>query len=161
MKNNGFTLIEILIVMSVIVIITTIVLVNFRGGERGNLLKSSVQEVVLNLRKAQNMAITAQKFGANMPYGYGVYFSLASPQSYIIFADMDNNQSYTNASENFEVISMSSKIEISSLNPASPTSFIFTIPEAVAPVSGSIDLRIVGTGITQSINVTNAGVIDF
>jgi prepilin-type N-terminal cleavage/methylation domain-containing protein len=88
--ERGFTMFELVITISIMVIVSSIVLVNFPGFNRQVALGRAAQEVSLALRGAQARALAVQKFTntGEFPQGYGVYFDLANPTQYIIFADL-------------------------------------------------------------------------
>lgn len=93
--KRGFTIIELLVAMSIFVIITAMVVANFRAGSRSDELRIAAETLVSNLRKAQNMALAGQlKDGISPLGGYGVYFKLAESDRYIIFADLDGELDY-------------------------------------------------------------------
>jgi len=93
--KKGFTIIELLVAMGIFVIITGMVVANFRTGSRSDELKIAAETLVSNLRKAQNMALAGQLLnGVSPPGGYGVYFKLAEADRYIIFADSDGQLDY-------------------------------------------------------------------
>lgn len=85
-KGAGFTIIELLVVIVIITIISGVVVVNFRKGERGNKLQRSAQQVVQSIRKAQNMALSSVEVRDNIYYYYGVYFNINTPNYFYIFA---------------------------------------------------------------------------
>ena len=91
----GFTALEMVIVIAIIVIISTILLVRFPTLSQTISLQRSARELGLALRKAQNMAFAVRVVEAapgtfRAPAGgYGVYFGpLAPAGSYLIFADV-------------------------------------------------------------------------
>jgi len=97
---RGFTLIEITIVVTIIALLGTIFIANYRGGEKQFALKRSAHKLAQDLRTAQEMAMSSQttpdSFELNtFPNGgYGIYFAKGS-NSYILFADCDGNGVYS------------------------------------------------------------------
>lgn len=93
--KKGFTIIELLVSIGIFIVVTTMVVANFRAGSRSDELKISAETLVSNLRRAQNMALAGQLTdGVTPPGGYGVYFKLADVNRYIIFADSNGNLIY-------------------------------------------------------------------
>lgn len=88
--QQGFTMFELMITISIMVIISALVLVNFPGFNRQVAIEHAAQEVSLALRAAQARALAVQKFlpTGQFPQGYGVYFDRNNPTQYIIFADL-------------------------------------------------------------------------
>ena len=161
----AFTLIEFLVVVAIIIIIAILVLVNYRGGERRYSLEGAAQELITHLRRAQNMALTGVTYGGTVPAGgYGVHFDTHTPDSYILFADNDEDYFY-DSGEEIETIKLSSKIRLSGLNPASPLDIVFVPPDPQTKINGgtnpaTITLQEQATGQTKSVTVSSQGVIE-
>ena len=84
----GFTLIELLAVTGIMVVITSVVLVN--NGRFGGViqLQNLAYDVALSIRQAQVYGISVARFGEdNFSTGYGVHFDTSNPDTYALFAD--------------------------------------------------------------------------
>ena len=95
-KQNGFTLIELVVAMGVFLSLFLIVIVNFRSGESINELNLETQKIASDIRKVQTLALTgssynSQSIGAG---GYGIKF-LENNNNYIIFNDVNADGIYT------------------------------------------------------------------
>ncbi len=122
--KTGVTLTELLVVISIITIISTIMVINFRAGEKGGELVRSAQLVVQGIRKAQSMALGSKENkhpttdNWEVPEGsYGVYIALSSPNQYIIFADFfvadpDTENDQYNSGEDIETVELEGGIII-------------------------------------------------
>ncbi len=98
-KLSGFTLVELIIVVSIAVIISGISLYQFYKQRNGSTIQSTAEEIALNIRRAQSNALAVRSTGGVVPVyqnGYGLYFKLspgtnpqqdATPTSYISFID--------------------------------------------------------------------------
>jgi len=91
---TGFTLVESVIVLGIIVLIASFLLVGFPSfSQRINLQRAS-QRLALSLRKAQNMSLAVRQLELpsgvrTVPPAFGIYIDQAStPTSYFIFADL-------------------------------------------------------------------------
>jgi prepilin-type N-terminal cleavage/methylation domain-containing protein len=93
-KEKGFTLIEILITISIIIIIISIVSPNFIEYKRQQVLKNTTEEVVSLLNKARNNTI-ASKESKN----YGVRFF---SDKVILFSGLTYTESVDNEVVNFD-----------------------------------------------------------
>ncbi len=95
-KNKGFTLVEILVVAAIIVVVSAILIINFRkGGEIGQLQRSA-QKIAQDIRKVQNMALSSVKFGTSVPVeGYGIRFRTQDLTLYLLFADTQSGDDCT------------------------------------------------------------------
>ena len=99
--EKGFTLVEIIVVIAIVVIISGIMVFQFASTRRGANLENIVESISLNIRKAQTMALAVRSTGNSLipayQNGYGVHFSLgglngpqdASIFSYILFTDYE------------------------------------------------------------------------
>jgi type II secretion system protein H len=94
-RGGGFTLIELMVVMTIISIMTAVVLTNYRGGNQQLALDRSANKLAQDIRRAQGMAMsTAQcpsgtDCAGQVPPRYGIYMgnSAAEKSYYWIFAD--------------------------------------------------------------------------
>jgi Flp pilus assembly pilin Flp len=99
--ENGATLIEVTIILSILSTLIVGALVSYQSATQREALSRSANALVLDLRHAQNLAISAALFpnplagGRNeVPLGgYGVFFP-ASGNAYVIFADWNGNKIY-------------------------------------------------------------------
>jgi len=172
---KGFTLVELLVVMAIIVVISTIALVNYRVGEKSFSLDESAVLLAQNLRRAQEMALSSKEFQGSVPRGgYGVYLQTDN-DFYIIFADCDNNQQYSlgNACNGFpetvEQVVLSKRGKISSLFSGSYLSainIVFIPPNPTIVISGSGSEAVIklclkdDSSMTRTIRVNKAGLIE-
>lgn len=85
-RSRGFTLIEMLIVIAIIMVLAVIALTSQSSFNRSFLLANTAYDVALTIRGAQNYGVGGQTIGASS-VGYGVDFQLASPRAFILFAD--------------------------------------------------------------------------
>lgn len=108
-EDKGFTLVELMVVMVIITIMTTIVLTNYRAGGRQLALDRSANKLAQDIRRAQEIAMGSREEGAcpsGFGGGYGIRLSRsdAAPHypwfwQYILFADCDNNGEYASTTD--------------------------------------------------------------
>ncbi|MBN2884694.1 prepilin-type N-terminal cleavage/methylation domain-containing protein [Patescibacteria group bacterium] len=98
MKNTdnkkGFSLIELVISVSIISLLATIFLANYHNINQRTDLAMTAQTLVSDIRFAQSNALGLIKYGEEIPGGgWGIFIS-ANPEDrqYIIFADTDSNR---------------------------------------------------------------------
>ena len=130
---TGFTLIEVLISITIISTITFIMFAA-KGQQKYQLaLQRSSYQLAQDMRRAQEMGMSTKEFNGVVPQGgYGIYCDLlSSTTTYILFADINNNTLYDGVSEKVEQKSLEEKIYISSFTPAfaSSLTIVFSPPD--------------------------------
>ena len=97
-KKRAFTLIELLVVLAVISIITFVLLVQQSKFDSATVMRGLVYNIALSVRQAQVYGVSVRESGqgsGTFAQGYGLYFNPgANPQSYVLFADVNNNGQY-------------------------------------------------------------------
>ena len=88
---RGFGLVELMVCISIMMILTTIILVRQSSFNGSVLLRSQAYEIAFTLRRAQLMAVSGNNSGggASLAQEYGVYFDTATPNTYVMFHDLD------------------------------------------------------------------------
>lgn len=104
LKCKGFTLVELLVSIFIIILMSGIIFANYRTGGQQFALQRSANKLAQDIRRAQQMAMSAKEtnLGGQVPTGqefvpkggYGIYFDESSPNSYVIFADCNENRQY-------------------------------------------------------------------
>lgn len=90
----GFTLTELLVVMGIMIVITTLVLARYSQFNGTVLLRNLAYDVALSFREAQVYGISGRSESGAFTYRYGVYMSSSAPTQYILFADRNDNLAY-------------------------------------------------------------------
>ena len=111
--QKGFTVLELLVVVTIMAIITSIVLFNNRDLNSSILVSNTAYEMNLLIREAQAYGLGVRGTGdtANaFSYAQGVYFDLSTPDKVILFSDKDGNGTFTaNSNEEIQVYMLDSK----------------------------------------------------
>lgn len=85
---RGFTLIELLVVLAIIVVLTAIVLTSQSTFNKTIVLANTAYDVALTLRATETYGIGNRAVGSIANTGYGLDFQKATPNSFILFADL-------------------------------------------------------------------------
>jgi prepilin-type N-terminal cleavage/methylation domain-containing protein len=97
-KNlRGFTLTEILVTTAIIVILSGLVIANSGAGQSQLALSRSANKLAQDLRRAQEMAMSAKecdKCGGVIPPRYGIYIHAPDGDFYVLYADINNDGLY-------------------------------------------------------------------
>ena len=160
--NKGFTVIELMVVTGIIVVLTGLLLPNWKSGQKQFALQRSSHKLAQDIRRAQEMALAAEKFGGQVPYGYGVYARQSEPDHYIIFADLNNNQDYDAGTDGIvEDISIEKYSSIGLLS-ADPLRVVFVPPDpqVIIRPAGPGFIRLVAGERTLEVCVNNLGLIE-
>ena len=172
MKKNGLTIIELLVVISIIGILTTILLVVSPSAKQGFSLPRSVAKLVQDIRRVQEKAVATKNIGGSSPDGYGVYFDKNSaPDSYILFADKNDNQQWDSGTDALiEQVSLEEDINVNNLivgaAPVNILNVVFTPPDptvwinSATSVSSTVTLQLDVLPVeSKSVFVNSSGLI--
>src|SRR3989344_5941766 len=91
---EGFTMVEIVVMLSIITAISGIVLASFTGLNESSSTNRSSRELALAIRRAQNMSLAVTQIEAGspptsqIPPGIGVRLDSTDPTKYFLFADL-------------------------------------------------------------------------
>ncbi len=115
--RQGFTIIELVVTISILVVVTTLIFANQPKFRENISLKKTAQEIALAIRQAQAYGLGVREFqlGSNKYPGYGVHFNIASLDSFILFADLDEDNVYDETLENVESFKIQTGEKLSSL----------------------------------------------
>lgn len=129
--NKGFTVLEILTVVAIVILISTAMLMQKKGGEAQRRLNIDSQKLVYNLRKVQNYAMSAKESecSGNPVVPFGIVFRMSSPENYLLVSDCNSNKIY----ETDEVVISTIPLENSYIKEISPLSSLEVFFEAPIP----------------------------
>ncbi len=84
--QQGFTIIELLVVVAIIGILTIVILVSQRNFNSATLLTDTTYTIALSIREAQSFGLSSRNNSGVYNAGYGVHFG-DTANSYVVFAD--------------------------------------------------------------------------
>lgn len=162
---RGFTLIEVIVVFSIISLILATMLINYRGGSRSIESRNSAQEIAQSIRSAQNKALGGECTSSSCRFG--VHFDI-SKTFFVIFEDgaMNLNGKY-DAGEEVETIQLGSNILITSFSSSyacglsSCADVLFTPPDpAISFMPQGVNSLTISITGGKSVVVEKTGSID-
>lgn len=165
---------ELIIVISIIAIVSIIVLPNYRSGSRLLTLERSAHSLHHDIRRAQEMAMSATEhpFGSgNVPSGFGIVLS-ENDNYYRIYADTNGDEIFDLNPGDDDIISqipLEGGVFISSISIGGSGAINFKSPDPTIRIHQAgtneslglirITLRIDPPGATRTITVNSAGSI--
>lgn len=173
MKNiKGFTLIEVLVIISIITIMTVALFSNYGKNNEMFALERSAQKLEQDVRRTQDMAMSGFE-GSSSILGYGIYFNTSSPNSYIIYREINDVtpvMSYETGDTIKETVSLEAGIKICSLTdstsvstlsvsfePPNPLTYIDAVSSGKTAI---ITLCLISdVSRTRTITINNAGMV--
>jgi prepilin-type N-terminal cleavage/methylation domain-containing protein len=85
--QRGFTLMEMMVVLGIIVTITAISSIGQSTFNRSIVLTDTAYSLAFSVRQAQTFGISSRRAADVSNPGYGIYFSRSNLNSYVLFAD--------------------------------------------------------------------------
>ncbi len=167
LKNKGFTLIELMVVVSIVVIFSMLATIGWRKSQNNLALERSSVKLTQDIRKALDLSLSGTWFqcASGKISGYGIYFATVAPNSYLIFADCNGNNTYDAGDGAVQTISLESGVVISQIS-KDPLSIMFLPPNPAvffnngqSPGSQeTITVSAVGSSETKTISINSNGV---
>jgi type II secretory pathway pseudopilin PulG len=113
---TGFTLLEMMLVIGIMVLVTSLILANYPGINEKLGVRRVAEEIASSARQVQAYGLGVKEAGTGSGIfpGYGLYFQSASNASYILFADKNNNLQY-DADEKINEVLIQNGIQIDDL----------------------------------------------
>jgi prepilin-type N-terminal cleavage/methylation domain-containing protein len=174
--QSGFTIIELLTVIAIILFLSAMVFANYRAGNNELSLELEANNVAADIRKVQEMGLSAPgvpNFADQIIGGYGVYFTSAagSNESYSFFVDNNPLNGKFDVGPGgdtvLQTITLDANYYIASVN-TNAVSILFIPPEPSTKIIGTTGSLAQATiiiasrndpSLTRSIIVDRAGLI--
>lgn len=171
---KAFTISETLIVMAIIAILSVISFPFFNSAKDQLSVQRSASQLAQDIRFTMEKAISIEKYDCSSgseTYQYGVYFDTNDPDSYIIFADCNNNSEFDSSTDEvINKIDFESKVKIDSLSYGNTTensfSIVFIPPDPKVMFDGvegnndSFSVNIELGNFSKTVLVNGIGLID-
>jgi len=176
--RKAFTLIELMVVASIIIILSAVALLNYQSGQSQFALQRSANKLAQDIRRAQEMAMSAkecQECGGGIPPGYGIFLDRDwDNKRYRLYADTDpsqGNEFYNSADTSVgPLLELEKGVIIKDINTApKKVSINFKPPDPTVKIKfqlvGEIDEVVITLAIendlnkTKTIKINQAGLI--
>ncbi|HEY4499943.1 MAG TPA: prepilin-type N-terminal cleavage/methylation domain-containing protein [Candidatus Paceibacterota bacterium] len=161
MKQAGFTLVEVLVTLSITLILTTVMITYSRSGEQQILLFKEQAKIINVISRAKSLALQTFQSGANF-CGYGVHFN--ADGTFILFRDVANDCAasdnvYSGPAEQVESYKLDARVRFSQVG---FFDIIFIPPDPQVRLNpdqfeADIQVQAVGGTVAVGVHVTNAG----
>ena len=145
-KQRGFTIIEMIVVISIFAIMAGLVLFKYKDYNAAINLENTTQDIALQIQKAQNDAlsgkypVTLHAPPADWRTSYGMYFDTATPKQFVSFFDSASLQP---SNPGFNAVGVNNRGYISGPMPiTAPSSCGNTSPECLNVFSITDDTSI-------------------
>lgn len=109
LPQRGFTLVEFIVVVAIVLVMSVLILVGHNKFNGNILLSNLAYDMALSIRQAQTYGLGAREAtrgGSDFETGYGIRFSTANPDTYILFADLDRDSFYDGGNELVETFTL-------------------------------------------------------
>jgi prepilin-type N-terminal cleavage/methylation domain-containing protein len=102
-KQKGMTLVELLVVISIFLLLSSIIMFDYNNFQSSVSLQNLSNDIALSVRKAQSYAIGVRAVNDDFSYPRGIHFTTgefdpygteSDEQSFIIFSDINGNHKY-------------------------------------------------------------------
>lgn len=85
-ERRGFTLLELVVVIGIFLVMTGVLLTNFRRGRQGDVVRIAALRFSTDIQRMQAAALSGGG-AAQGAAAYGVHVSTAQPDQYVLFGD--------------------------------------------------------------------------
>lgn len=148
LKNKGYTVVEFIVVLAVVILLFTIFIPLFKNFSTKQELNNETEKIISVLRSAQGKTLASEDLEQ-----WGVYFDINSnPHRYILFKGSD----YVSRDPLLdEIYNLTQNIQISSIDIGGDTEIIFNRLTGEPNQIGSLTLELVGGSVQSAIIYIN------
>lgn len=165
--SAGFTMIEMVTVLGIIVIMSVITFANYHSGNQQYVLENEAYLLAQNFRKVQEMALSSRDIPGVNAFGYGIYLKQGDA-GYKLYADLTDPPDGVYQASDYTVldVAMAKNVYFVSVTP-DILSVNYTPPDPLTTLTGStgqaveatIVLGMEGVTKTQTVIVNRGGLI--
>lgn len=154
-NRSGFTLIELIIVISILAVLSTIVVVDFVSYKKNSDLDNSTQEFAGILRLAQSKTLSSENYKQ-----YGVYINTAVvPNQYTLFTGYSYALRTTSLDQ---IYFLQPSMEFYGISLGGGNEIVFDRLTGASDESGSVSIRVkADTSKNKTVYVSSSGAVGF
>lgn len=135
--QSGFTLMELLVVFSIMAILTALFLVNFRASGDQSKIGLIAHNMASDIRSSQSKTLGAVKYEGSVPEGgWGIHIEEGKSQ-YTVFADIDGDAAYDAPGETSAVKKFDDTVTVLSIDQAGTVDIVFEPPDPTTYINGT------------------------
>lgn len=86
-KNQGISILELLVVVGIIGLIASVVLINVTSLGLQARVNAAANQILDVMKETRHDSITVKEFKSNLFPSYGVYFDISTPRKVVVYAD--------------------------------------------------------------------------
>ncbi len=111
-KQNGFTLIELMVTTSIMILLLSVVIANFGSLGKQRNLDLARNNTISDIRRTQSLALASKDFGPGVPAGYyGISFDTQVPTQYTFITEDSAGNRQTSPT----VVKLPSKVNLTGI----------------------------------------------
>jgi prepilin-type N-terminal cleavage/methylation domain-containing protein len=134
-QQAGFTIMEMVTVIFIISLLSTIVIVDYGVANKKNNVILGAQNLISDVHRAQSYSLSGKNFGNSDIWG--IHLQTAST-SYTLFTDVDGDGFRKgDNSENFQVVDLPKGVKIKNIDSGSSSTVVFIPPSPITVISSS------------------------
>lgn len=172
LSSRGFTLMELMVVISIISIMTVIAISNYSAQKRNKEFSFAAGKLVQDIRKAQADSINVLKHGSDdTSGGYGIHLSTSSPGEYIIFLDLVKDGRFNESDDaRIDTVTFPASVTIGDMNggTVADADVVFLPPYgkvsmyygATEQVGATLEINLAKDAETKTVTISYEGKID-
>jgi len=169
-QPKGFTLIEMVGTLGIIVLVVSIGLINFQAAGNSSSTHSASRDLLVSdVRLAASKALNRERFQSQDPIGWGINFT-DSTNRYTIFADINGNRTF-DSNEIFKTVNLNPEVKVKWQNYTTGSLFFNSgdgktyVNNALIPTTPTahllIELRNQNNALVRTLTVTPLGTISY
>ena len=163
-KQTGFTIIESLVIISIIIILVVVIAPFYQESKAQLALDRSASKLAQDIRFVLEKSLAAEP-SCSSQYQYGIHLKVVDENNYKLFADCNNSNTYGGGDDILETVFLEAGIKFHAGTVPNNVNIVFEPPEPTIVITGGGSATIVlysveYLGKTRTITINQVGLID-